>query len=119
MLTNKGAKPAHVHSLKALQIAKEMVIATIQGQEKFSTPIKTQIVKKVINNSDSSTFFFETLDGKDVPNFKMWHESLDMIGKHYLISAQSNPNLMRQYTICNTMHNEFYKELFDFCDKVI
>jgi len=112
MLTNKGAKPAHVHSLKALQIAKEMVIATIQGQEKFSTPIKTQIVKKVINNSDSSTFFFETLDGKDVPNFKMWFESLDMIGKHYLISAQSNPNLMRQYTICNTMHNEFYKELF-------
>lgn len=42
-----------------------------------------------------------------------------MIGKHYLISAQSEPTLMRQYTICNTMNNEFYRDLFELCEATI
>ena len=119
MLSDAGKNRAHVHSLKALEIAQEMVIATLAGQEEFNAPVKTQLVKKVINNSDSSTFYFETLDEAPIPNFRLWHESVDMIGKHYLISAQSEPTLMRQYTICNTMNNEFYRELFELCEAAI
>ena len=42
-----------------------------------------------------------------------------MIGRHYLIAVASNPNLMRQYTVCNTMIPEFYDEIIRVCQQVI
>ena len=104
--------------MKALAIASEMVVAKIATQEDIG-PVVTRIVKKTKSNKETSTFCFETMDQKPVKNFHYWFEDLNMIGRHYLMAAASNPNLMRQYTVCNTMIPEFYNEIIKVCQFVI
>lgn len=118
ILSTGGSQAPHIHSMKALAIAEEMVVAKIANQEDIG-PVITRIVKKTKMNKDTSTFCFETIDSKPVSNFHYWFEDLNMIGRHYLIAAVSNPNLMRQYTVCNTMIPEFYDEIFKVCQQVI
>ena len=104
--------------MKALAIAEEMVVAKIAHQEDIG-PVITRIVKKTKNNKETSTFCFETMDSKPVKNFHYWFEDLNMIGRHYLMAAASNPTLMRQYTVCNTMIPEFYNDIIRLCQQVI
>lgn len=114
ILSTKGSQLPHTHSLKALLLAKEMVIAKLAGQEDIG-PVITRIIKKTKDNNQTSTFCFETLDALPVKNFKSWFDDVNMIGRHFLMSASSNPTLMRQYTICNTMIPEFYNAIFKLC----
>ena len=113
-ILSKGSQLPHIHSMKALAIAEAMVVAKIENQE-YIGPVKTRIVKKTKYNTDTSTFCFETIDFKPAKNFHYWFEDLNMIGRHYLIAVASNPNLMRQYTVCNTMIPEFYDEIIRVC----
>ena len=41
------------------------------------------------------------------------------VGRHFLLSASSDPTTMRQYTVCNTMIPEFLEEMFKLADSVI
>lgn len=96
-----------------------MVVAIVAGQESYTEKIVTRIVKKVKDNSSTCTFCFETIDQLDVPNFNNFFEDLSYIGRHYLLSASSDPVVMRQYTVCNTYIPEFYIQIFKLCQAVI
>jgi hypothetical protein len=96
-----------------------MVVAVVAGQESFTEKIVTRIIKKSKTGTNNSTFVFETIDGKAVPNFSNFFDDLQLIGRHYLISASSDPVVMRQYTVCNTFIPGFYKSLYNLCSAVI
>jgi hypothetical protein len=115
LLNPELGRPPYTHSLKALNIAEGMVIAGITGQEKYSKTVVTRIVKKVKNNNQTHSFCFETLDLKPVENFSNFFEDLSFLGRHYLLSASSDPTMIRQYTVCNAFIPEFYLELFKLC----
>ena len=72
-----------------------MVIAPIRGQEELSSKIMCHIVKKIKTHTMTSHFCFETIDNKPVINFSNFWEDLSYCGRHYLLSASSEPSLMR------------------------
>ena len=52
----------------------------------------TIVERKAVNQNDFS-FCFQSSDGKPTEHFRKWHESLEMIGKHYLVSSAALPNV--------------------------
>ena len=59
-------------------------------------------------NSTTSTITFNCLtQGKGI---KRYYSDISMIGKHFLVTAETNMNVKRHYTICNCMKSEVYNE---------
>lgn len=96
-----------------------MVVGVIKGQENFATKITTRIIKKIKTGDYNSTFVFETIDQKPVPNFSNFFKDLSYFGRHYLIAASSDDVVLRQYTVCNTFIPEFYSEIFKLIEDVL
>lgn len=96
-----------------------MVVAILKGQEELSTKVTCRIVKKISLHTSTSSFCFETLDHKPVANFSNFWDDLSHCGRHYLISASTEPSLMRQYTVCNSFIPEFYDEIFKLCEAIL
>ena len=119
ILSEKGSQPPHLHSLKAFGIAKRMVVARIKGQDETCEVTVARIAKKIKNNANTFTFCFETINRKPDIKFSRFFENHQALGCHYLISASSDPHILRQYTVCNTMVPEFYMELFKFMQSII
>jgi hypothetical protein len=96
-----------------------MVVAVFAGQENLCEKVVTRIVKKVKDNTNTCTFCFETINQLEVPNFSSFFEDLSYIGRHYLLSASSDPIVRRQYTVCNTFIPDFFIHIFKLCQAVI
>ena len=75
--------------------------------------------KKIKDNPSTCTFCFETLDLKKVEKFSKMFTDLSNCGKHFLLSASSEPKIIRQYTICNCLEPELQIELFKLMDSVL
>jgi hypothetical protein len=71
---------------------------------------KYKIMETSQVNSDSSTFVFKSVTKELVfTNVKKFYPDVQMIGRHFLIWAESKPLVKRQYTIANCMRFETYK----------
>lgn len=119
ILSELGSQPPHAHSIKALEIAKGMVVAKVAGEESSAKKVVCRIAKKTKNNSNTHTFCFETLDKQPHHSFSHFFLDHNNMGRHYLLNASSDPTTSRQYTICNTMVPEFMEEMFKLADSVI
>ena len=53
----------------------------------------------------------ESIDGKEVPNFRSFYPGLSMLGKHFTIRTLTGTKPNRHYTICNVMEPSVYSEL--------
>jgi len=54
-------------------------------------------------NKDTRCTLFETENGEEVPHFKTFYENLNETGRHYCMWTRVNPDIKRQYTICNAL----------------
>ena len=70
-------------------------------------------------NDNTATFTFSALSGQSVHNLKSWYNDPAMIGRHFLVYADKNPNVKRQYTICSSMNQEVQSELLRLAGSVI
>jgi hypothetical protein len=119
ILSEEGSQAPHLHSLKALETAKKMVVARLESKIEDKTVTVTRIAKKIKDNPSTCTFCFETLDLKKVEKFSKMFTDLSNCGKHFLLSASSEPKTIRQYTICNCLEPELQVELFKLMDSVL
>lgn len=53
----------------------------------------------------------ETTSKETLANNREYFPDLDSIGKHYLVSTETNPHIKRHYTTCNAMKPEIYDGL--------
>jgi hypothetical protein len=54
-----------------------------------------------------------------VPNFRLWYSSVSMLGQHFVLYSDDKPNHKRQYTICNSVRPDLYKELILACNDIL
>lgn len=94
-------RPWH-HSQAALDIVRGFIIGVIEGQEKVGDH-DFKIANKQGVNDNTSTFTFKEVDGKAVDNLKRWYNDPKMIGRHFLVQADSYRRVKRQYTICSAI----------------
>ena len=81
---------------------------------KFRISAKTQV------NTDTATFTFTSLlGGQVINNLKSWYNDPAMIGRHFLVYAEKNPRVKRQYTICSSMNLEVQRELMRLANSII
>lgn len=75
--------------------------------------VRVSAVEKV--NKIAHIFKFTTTDLKIVRNWKKWYSDSDMIGRHFLIYSSDLVKVKRQYTICNSIIPNHFKELLNAC----
>jgi hypothetical protein len=70
--------------------------------------MRVNVKSRVPINSTTSTITFHCLT--QAKGIKRYYSEIDMIGKHFLVTSESNINVKRHYTICNCMKSEVYNE---------
>jgi NAD(P)H-flavin reductase len=72
-----------------------MVVAKVSGEEKNAKSVVCRIAKKTKINSNTHSFCFETLDKKPHHGFSSFFSDHNNMGRHYLLSASSDPDTLR------------------------
>ena len=70
-------------------------------------------------NDSTATFTFSAINGQTISNLKSWYNDPAMIGRHFLVYADRNPSVKRQYTICSSMNSEVQRELLRLANSII
>jgi hypothetical protein len=78
-----------------------------------------RLIKKLKDNPTTHTFCFQTVDLKPHAKFSKFFLDWNYYGKHYTVSASSDPLTIRMYTICNTLNPDFYQEIFKLLDGIL
>jgi cytochrome b involved in lipid metabolism len=73
------------HSSSAMAVLNSMAIGHLEGQGDVK-PLKVRVAEKIVVNGIANTFRFESVDGKQVNNFKHWYSDLSVIGRHLIYS---------------------------------
>lgn len=102
--------PGHMHSNIARIVANDLIIAYYEKDvEKTSTICRVMEDKKFNVNSDVATIYLQSVDKKPVPNFKKFYHGFELLTKHFWVRSLQQRNVIRHYTICNTMNPELYR----------
>lgn len=107
------------HSAGAVTQVSGMCIANLTGQ-KGRTPWKSTVTQRQKVCKIATCFELKANDLNDknsVKDWKHWYDSVDMIGRHFLVYSKENIGVKRQYTICNSIEEKVYKYLISLCDQ--
>jgi hypothetical protein len=102
------------HSAGAVAQVNGMVIANLVGQ-KGRQRVTCEIEQLIKVNSLSDCMELKACSEKSVKDWCHWYESVDMIGRHFLIYSKKYKRVKRQYTVCNSMQPDKYNLLIQLC----
>ena len=103
-------KKGYTHSNFARSIVNELIIGYYEKEVDKTSTICRRKEDKVYQVSPLiKTFFMESVDKKPVPNFKKHYHGFEVLTKHFWIRTLQNRNLIRHYTICNSMDPDLYR----------
>jgi hypothetical protein len=106
-----GPDRRHTHSNYARKIANDLIVGYLESQKHPTVTVQCRIQRSQTEEISRGVRAIHFKAANQQANFRRFYPGLDMLGRHFTVKKLFNDVYCRQYTICNVMQPQVYKEV--------